>query len=302
MSDVRLAYLIGTDHCGSTLTSFLLDAHSDIVGVGESTPPLQWFTSDYICGCGLPVKDCPFYTEISTRLAEQGLAFSADQWSINFSYSNQFLHRWLTQYASQHAKRRLQSLQDRYLPFHNTRVKKVKQVALEYMRAATDIAGASLMCDTSKCLARLTHLHSMPEVDVHLIWLIRDARAFAHSCKKFGLSIEKSSREWVRYQRLAGEIFETFEAGRRLRISYEDLCETPRHRLFEIHDFLGVEREPLPDTLDRKQHHVLGNKMRKGGPLEVRLDEKWRRELSDQERRHVLTIAGELNRSLGYAD
>jgi hypothetical protein len=300
LEKTKVAYLLGTDHSGSTLMAFLLDSHPELTSTGESCPPLHFFNTDYLCSCGEAIRACPFYAQLSREMLVKGVSFSADNWDNTFCYSNETLNSWLGWYPRNRWKRKIQEIANTYLPIHNSRVERVKRVNLAFYQSALSITGAKVFCDTTKEHLRFQLLSQMEELDFRLIWLVRDVRAFVHSCKKFGLEPGVSAKLWLNYQEITCEIYASFPADRKIQLRYEELCQTPDATLRRLHAFLGVEPLPVPELLDQSKHHVLGNKMRTSGTIRIRADEAWRQELKAHEVELALSIAGKLNAELGY--
>lgn len=298
---IPVTYLLASDHSGSTLVGFLLDCHPNVVSLGEVTPPPGWFTPDYLCSCGEPIRDCPFFLAVSERMKERGEAFTPGTWALSFNYRRQLLRRLLGSYSHNPLKRRAQHVMDDVLPFHRGYIRRTRRKNQAFYRAALDVSGASVFCDTTKELHRYYQLTRTPKLDLSVIWLVRDVRAFVYSCQKFGVGAERAAGQWKRYQELAGDLFASTPPDRRVQVRYEDVCREPDETLGSLHEFLGVEPLALPSTVDRNEHHVLGNKMRKESRLEVRYDEAWRGELPESARDAALTIAGGINRELGYS-
>ena len=188
MLKTKLAYLIGTDHCGSTLLAFLFNSHPDLVSLGESSAASKYFNPEYICSCNKKINECEFYLNMAKMIDEEGHHFSAYNWDNIFSYNNKFLNRMLGGYSRKPLKHKFQKYADKYLPVHMQRIERIKKVNLAYFRAAIKLTNTKVYCDTSKDLRRIYYLNQIVELDTHLIWVIRDLRAFVYSCSKFGQS------------------------------------------------------------------------------------------------------------------
>ena len=90
------------------------------------------------------------------------------------------------------------------------------------------------------------------------------------------------------------------DPGRVFHLRYEDLCGRVAETQKALWSFIGVENVPAYDTVLATDHHVLGNNMRLGGAIRLRLDETWKSRLTQAEQDETLAIAGDMNRSLGY--
>ena len=84
---VRIGYLVGTSHCGSTLMGILMDLHPDMACVGEPGPNrrrLRENQGNLPCSCGQPVGDCKFWTEVFDVVERSGLQMGAEAGGLKF--------------------------------------------------------------------------------------------------------------------------------------------------------------------------------------------------------------------------
>jgi len=88
-----------------------------------------------------------------------------------------------------------------------------------------------------------------------------------------------------------------------LTVRYAVLTTNPESELKRISDFLGIDFCPqMLEFAALDQHIANGNRMRFGQSSEIKLDERWRKELSAPMLRFFEHHAGELNKQLGYCD
>ncbi len=186
------------------------------------------------------------------------------------------------------------------LPIYRKGIAHIDDVNRAFIRAVLETSGAKVFADTSKRLGRLVHLLRLPDLDVRLVLLIRDVRAYAASAKRRGEPVFDAARTWQRDRLAFGAIADSLPPGRVHRVRYEDLCSKPDETLAALWRFCGVESIPAPAAIDASQHHVLGNSMRMGGQIRIRLDQTWSDRLDLEEKRRILEIAGELNQQFGY--
>ena len=170
------------------------------------------------------------------------------------------------------------------------------------MRAATEIAGADVFCDTTKQTMRVRRLLLLPELDVKVVTLVRDVRAYVASAKRRGHSISQAANTWLHDQQIVAEIVASLPDHRRFLLRYEDLCADLRPTLSKLYRFAGVDDFNPGDVVVSANHHVLGNSMRLQGSVRVRLDESWRTQLTPDEQQQILGVAGSMNRAFGYVD
>lgn len=296
---IRVLYVFGTGHCGSTILSFVLDTHPKIICLGEAKPNVKIQRrnpQDFSCSCGLTVSQCPFWQQLFELVQQQGLRFSADDWTNDYRYRNRLLNRLFeTRLAL-----RFDSVASR-LPGHRGRNRRIDDVNVASMQAALELSGRVVFADASKREGRLTRLLSLPSLDVKVLHLIRDVRAFVCSHKRRGISVREASLWWRRTQEFGLRLRRKLRADQYLPVRYEDFGRDAQAALDEISSFLELAPAPLPEVIDPTEHHILGNRIRLGGPLQVSTDEKWRRELTRQDVREAFGVAGDVNAGFGYS-
>lgn len=185
------------------------------------------------------------------------------------------------------------------------------------------LSGKKIIVDSSKIGIRLKYLSRMKEIDLKVVRLVRDGRGVAltyvdperfadaknPSLRRGGdgksrlskkLSMEQAVVEWKRSNEEAEDAMRNIGSDRCIEIHYEDLCLKTEETLRKIFRFLETDsQKPVLDFKD-VEHHVVGNGMRMDSTNEIVLDERWKEQLTPQDRETFNTIAGNLNRRLGY--
>ena len=83
---VKYVYVMGTSHSGSTLLAFLLNAHPEIVSIGETSPSLKRNKDRHLlpCSCGELIGECPFWNKVFDEVTAQGIIWTPRQWAMMF--------------------------------------------------------------------------------------------------------------------------------------------------------------------------------------------------------------------------
>jgi len=299
-----VVYLAGSGHTGSTLLALFLDAHPDIASVGETAfkRKLQGTAGAKLtCTCGESYSSCTFWAEVFRGVTAAGYELSPLEWSNDFRYKGWLAHRLFSRYSARPALRAVQKTATALFPAHNARVERVQKVNLEFVRTVLRLTGARVFFDTSKRAMRLHHLLQVPEFDVKVVKLVRDVRGYAWSAKRRGGAVPDAALTWRRDQENFDEITRVMPPDRVMLLRYEDVCRDPRTWLKETYAFCGVDPIDPPDYVIPKEHHVLGNSMRRSDMIRIRLDESWRTSLSADEQDRALAIAGPLHAKNGYS-
>jgi len=322
---IRLAYLLAASHSGSTLLAMLLGAHPDVCTVGE----LKWTSMGdierYRCSCGELIKQCKFWARVRESMNAKGFPFDlkdarTDVRSGTRPYERRLLgplHRGPFLEAVRDAALALSPGWRRRLREHLARNRALMETVLE-------ATGKDVLVDSSKIGIRLKYLLRIPDLDIRVIRLIRDGRAVAltytdpaafadardPALKGGGsgasrdhqrLSMERAAREWRRSNEEAEALLAQLPRTQWISLRYEDLCANPEAELRRLFSFIGVDPgKPRPD-FRRTDHHVVGNGMRLDTTSEIRVDNRWKDVLGPAELRTFASVAGALNRGLGYA-
>ena len=303
IAQIKVVYLAGTSYCGSTLLAFLLNAHPQVVSIGEASLHRRGQKKKiltYMCSCGSLLVRCAFWTAMFRLVNERGLQFGAYNWTNDYKYKNALLHRLFTIYAAQPWLSALQNLTLRRLPFHKNRVAYANKVNIAFIQSALQLTGTEVFFDTSKALLRLAYLQQLPELDLKVVRVVRDVRAFAHSYKRRGVAVEQAARQWRNYQVAVEALLHPLPGDRVMLLRYEDFCHAPRQWLRQLHTFFGVPPRDPPETITPSEHHIIGNHMRLQNITTITANDSWREHLTGVETTRILRIAGDINARLGY--
>lgn len=302
---LRVVYVAGSGHTGSTLLSLLMDVHPSIASVGEvSVKPKIRRRGDQLqqkCSCGALVPECPFWRGVSQRVSDDGFEFGPDNWTNDYRSENPLMNRLLVRHSSLPTIRAAQRWLSSSLPVYSAHLRHIDRVNVSFIRAVLAESRAEVFLDASKRSMRLLRLLQIPELDVKVVRLVRDVRGYAASAKRRGLTIDDAANIWKKDQDVIAEMTAEMPPDRVFLLRYEDLCGTLETTARRLWDFCGVAPVALPERLFSEEHHVLGNSMRLGGTIEIKLNESWRRSLDPAEQRRILQIAGMANRTFGYA-
>lgn len=161
------------------------------------------------------------------------------------------------------------------------------------MKTVLDYYEAEVYLDNSHSPYRLKKLSDCPEFKVDVIHLIRDPRGVCGSLmRNSGLTAKEAINTWLLHQMDIARI--TANVYKPLHLSYEKLCRVPNEQLARIHEHCSLPHEQYDGNFKEGEHHILGNRMRLSGG-DIRLDEKWRRELTASQR---TIIENKLNKFL----
>lgn len=321
---IPLVYILAASHSGSTLLAMLLGSHPDVCTVGELKATNLGDPDRYRCSCRELIRKCPFWAAISHDLALRGFPFDMTRAGTHFDAEGVYAGRLL---RPLHRGAILEAIRDGALTLSSTWRRKLSQIqSLNAALAECLLArtGKAVLVDSSKIGLRLKYLLRNPAFDVRVIRLIRDGRGVAltytdparyadasdptlrgggtgSSRDGERRSLAHAAREWRRSNEEAETILRQLPRSRWIEVRYEALCATPDPTLDRALTFLGLTSAPVRRDFRHVDHHVIGNGMRLDSDEGILLDDRWVSMLSPRDLDLFDSLAGDVNRRLGYA-
>ncbi|MER7211007.1 sulfotransferase [Streptosporangium sp. NPDC000239] len=303
-SPARVVFLGGLGRSGTTLLERLLGEVPGIAPLGEVAHLwTRGVLANEDCGCARPFGTCPFWREVGARafggwsedLAERVVTLGL---RVDRTRRIPALARFL---AGGRSSRRPAALGE-YVAAHR-----------RLYDAASEVAGCPVVVDSSKH-ASLAFCLAASGVDVHVVHVVRDPRAVAHSWHRRVIRPEsgspmtrwspgRTSVHWLA-QNLGIELLA--RGGVPVtRVRYEDLVRAPAETLGHLAARIG-----LPVGLDfltgekallSRAHTVAGNPMRFAvGPIGLVPDDAWRTAAPVLHRSLVTALTWPLMIKYGY--
>lgn len=289
----RVIFLGGLGRSGTTLLERLLGELPGVTPLGEVVHLWErGVLAGEPCGCGRPFPACPFWRVVGER------AFGG--------WSPALAGRVMT------LRRRVDRMR-RLGRSHADLPEYVRAYRLLY-RAAAEVSDTGVVVDSSKH-ASLAHCLHKAGLDPHVVQVVREPRAVAHS---WGRTVERpeDGRPMTRWgptrtavhwtaQNLALELLAR-RGARVTRVRYEDLVAAPGDTLRGLAAELGLPPSRLPFLHGATAHlttahTVSGNPMRFGvGPVELTRDDDWRSGLPRRHRGLVAALTWPLRVRYGY--
>lgn len=300
---IALIYILSASHSGSTLLAMQLARHPGVCTVGELSETPARARPGYRCSCGAELAHCGFWKQVGAAMAKRGYA----------SYSPTGTETSILSAPSRYARRLLRPLhrgrlfelaRDAALLLSapaRSHIRENQRLKAALAESVLECSGDTALIDTSKVGVQLKYHLRNPRFDVKAIWLVRDGRGVASSLmRNERVAMRQAANEWRRSYAEAAAVLGRMDPSRWTRVRYEDLCTDPEGTLRALWRFMDVAPR-LAESRAPADFHVLGhNASRLNGEQKIRLNEKWRSELSAADLRSFEAVAGALNRELGY--
>jgi len=297
-------YITGVGRSGSTLLAFLLNAHQQMVSISEMQPNHPEGIENYVCSCGAPLLQCPFFLELEQRINALGSPFSLMDWQTLYHLSqyrllNALLVRPLRNLFLERIRDRLVLL----WPGYQAAISEISQRIVHVAQAILAITGKQVFVDAQKDPIRIKFLQDIEQLDLKVIHLVRDVRGAVASTLRVQHTDDVAwATRWWRNSNMNAERAKRHILPQKwLRLTYGELCNNPQGTVDQITDFVGVKRAPIPEDFYQTEHDSIGNYMRekKSGGV-VKRDELWKERLTRRDLDVIATIAGKANRYFGH--
>lgn len=256
----KIIFIASLSHSGSTLLDLMLNAHPDVVSVGEVKQLRRYGRSVRArgrragCTCGAQsLGACPFWSLVSA-ISEARTGQSLNELNVE-DYSD---------------------------------VASFDRDNVLLFSAISEAANKRHIVDSSKHVERLELLISNQELDVFPIFLIREPQGQIWSCLRKNRKYEKLGKSTAGLVRLTKRYVETNRRIHKLVghlphavVRYEELALNPETALRALMEKLGLTFNPSQlQWASQERHNVGGNNMRFGKSSELMLDDHWRKKLS----------------------
>ena len=205
----------------------------------------------------------------------------------------------------------------RLFPRFNAKVNTCSKHFLKIYHGAQKSHNATILIDSSKRLHGFV-LAAIPEIELHVLHLVRDARATVYSWtrKKEYQKEQNNVIYFPRYNPFFASIlwcFDNisaellgFQCKRYLRIRYEDFIQSPVVIIKKILSFIEEPQMPMPVFEGSRinldvQHSLSGNPVRfKRGEHIIKSDYNWEKNLSLITQKAVVCISWPFLLRYGY--
>ena len=289
-------FRLSPSYHGATLFGCLSANHPELVSLGTTFPPKR---HDPSCSCRRRVSECPFWQELSRRLAADRfvdceLLLPLLPQIVSFRRVNNRAASALAWTGAKFGRgvwRLVPQSRDEFLTSHR-RFCKISAELQSKTQTVVGVEQALFVATLKSMLGR--------DARLRVVHLTRDPRGFFNSCRKYlSLTLAQVATWWLREHRRAESIAVRPYNCDVLRVRYEDLCADPAAAMNRVFRFYGlaeadVRRAPEPGT------HVIGNKMIGDFCGEVRLDDAWRENVGPSQQRELIERTQPLSGKYGY--
>ncbi len=294
---MNLLYVASSSYSGSTLLSFLLNIHPEIFTVGEMDKLHFIEDKSFKCSCGELLESCPFFIQIINAFNEDNIHSNFRKYGTAYRLvENERFNRYLTGGLPRVISGNfLENLRDNlvsHLPLFSKTLACQDRANHNFIKTALSYSGANIFVDACKDPYRLRHLRRIKELNLSVIYLVRDIRGIALSnleLKKSGWDAALVAKMWIHQQLTFLRILDEFPSV--IKIYYEDLCDSVDETMGAIYKFMDLAPQPFQGDFKTAEHHILGNVMRLKSIRKIVKNTRWENELSKKELDDISRIA-----------
>jgi hypothetical protein len=311
----RYCLICSAGRSGSTLLDMLLGGHSKIASLGEFSFFGKAIALDQLCSCGEPISECCEWERVFRRVElEKGISlkrnpYALRQWDTHARVIIDRRQQTSTYLAASKIRRVLSDIRFGLpaqsalrLPLSPSLRRGLENTICLYEIVRKEWR-RDVVVDSSKNVHKALAVYEASPENTRIVFLTRDGRGVYWSYRRGGFSRAASVAGWAGYYRRAVPLLNSRIAqGHLIRVRYEDLMRDTEGTLASISQFLGVTFEPaMTDLRNPVRHLSNGNDTRFARDRPIALDERWTREMGEDELRYFQSRGGRLNSQLGYA-
>jgi len=258
-----LIYIMGAGRSGTTVLAAFLGNNKEIQNIGEMHQFFEHIDENKECSCGKQINECEFW---KNKISED-LLKSTKQ------------NRLLSEKMESHSSI-IKHLVNSFSNKENKQYIALHQLILNSIYSDSD---KSTLLDSSKYIGRALALNKLVNIDLKVIYVVRDVRGVINSFSK-KVQTSKSPLSTIVYYLVVNSVSE-FIAKILLRkkvvkIRYEDLVNNPMQVFSRLEIFLKLDLTDVKNKIIDKQafevgHIVGGNRLKKNKEIYFRKDVSW---------------------------
>jgi SAM-dependent methyltransferase len=299
--DVKVLFLAGKGRSGGTLLASLLGQLPGFFNIGELNRLWDWgLVSNFRCGCGLPVQECPTWHAILDQADEllEGRGI-APLTAARIDLAQASVVRWPNMLRLLRARPGEQATWDA--------LDRYTAASSAVYRAIAHVTGARVVVDSSRLPIEPVALGLVPGVDVRIAQVVRDPRAVVYSWKRSKITTDRDTGEYM--PKFSASYSTTSWLARNLVVEairrrgpvevvqYDAIARDPAAVLRRLADFVGepagaMEFLTSETATIAPTHSVGGNPIRMtSGAITIEPDEEWRSGIAPRDRVVATAIA-----------
>ncbi len=266
MKKIKVIYIAGYGHSGSTLLNLILGTSKKVFSLGEALNLKASLEKDKksgkirTCTCGRIFTECPFWSKVLKRLdLKKFFNLYASKKEAAITIFNIFFYRNGTNpYNDKH--------------YYNLLFEGARNIKKKTM----------YLVDSSKDVRRLYYLLHTGNLDLKIIFLVRDGRGVINSLNKRGEHSILVFIKWTVRNLLIRKLLRRIPEKEKLCLSYDLFAQDPVKYIRKINKKfnLDIDEKNYLEKVNREVfHNFSGNTMRNRKIESIKYDQSWRRRM-----------------------
>lgn len=263
---------MGAGRSGTTALATFLGNNKEILNIGEMHQFFEYLDENKECSCGKLLNECEFWKN------------KIDNPTQEYSVNSRKLSEKMESHSSiiKHLLNRFSNIEyERYIELH--------QSILDSIQSDSE---KSTLLDSSKYIGRAIALNKLDNIELKIIYVVRDVRGVINSFSK-KVQTSKSPLSTIVYYSLINLVAEFISLvilrHKVIKIRYEDLINSPTRVFSNLESFFELDLSDINNKIEKKQffeigHIVGGNRLKKNKEIFFKKDVSWKQNLSWIER------------------
>lgn len=289
-------------YSGSTLLTRILAQYDKISTIGELKATGIDNIHTYHCSCGARFLSCEFWNELADELRSSGVTFSLEALQTRILSQSSMINLFMTPTLHGVLLEKLRRAAFALYPGAQKTLNAQLERNAKIIEAICELQQGDVFLDESKDPLRAMYFANSDLWDFRVVQLVRDGRGTINSDIKHNRrTVKLACGEWnLKIDEMAR--FQEMAACEIMHVTYEALCTDIDSTVSKILQFSGVPEALESSRGPQNQQHIIGNDMRLKPMRDVKLDEKWRADLSAEDLEVFDILSGERNSELGYSN
>jgi hypothetical protein len=281
-----IIYIAGYGRSGSTLLDIILSQSKYIKSTGALSNFSEWVLNDRKCACGESLSECVVWSSIIHKFCDRHGESAIEQYELLRKRYESRSSFWKGIFVS---------------PFGRD-----YNIYTKYTKSLYDLIfnefDTAVLVDSSKSstdsVLRAYNLSKIDEFDVKYIMLVRDPRGCIYSVINGKGSPERVRKKypkfiwalravngWLQANFYANYSMSQLQKDNVIMVSYEEFISDPLNTIGRLSEFTGVDLSDVNSVIANGKdivpgHNLGGNRLRFSKHIKLRLDERWKEELS----------------------
>jgi hypothetical protein len=281
---IKVIYIGGVEHSGSTLLGLILEQHPEVNCVGELSllPKDAWIEKrEEYCSCGSRILDCPLWATVKEKLDSiaNTTVNHLNELSTRFDKNIHFPFVFKNHFIKSKKYNNYLSLESKFL-----------NIIFEASRS-------KIIVDTSKRVSRALMLSHIDTFETKVIHIVRDSRGVAFSSNKPKRLIRRnwlnSAIRWIYINTLFLLLKKFLEPENYCLLKYEDLITQPDEVLTKLSQFLKLDYSSIGQEIAngrilQPSHISIGNGFIKSNQdIVIRNNFYWQQKMDSGQKKKV---------------